>query len=206
MSSNNLNELLQNLKSQKHSDTIFNQYKSEESIPYHNLKIYLTMASCFKIKSLFIDISPGYKNCAVTGIPITNEFILFNNQSGCPLFGYKYGYKKNNNCNTLPDISTTLFWTDVNKIDKAPLLWNCYPFHSHLKFDSQSNKMPSKSELQFGINYLFSIIEIFKPERIYALGKTVSDHLNELSIKHIKLRHPFFLSFEIMCKKWYSLN
>lgn len=206
MISNYIYVLLQSLKSKEHSDTIFNQYRGKESIPYYNLSIYLNMVSCFKIKSLFIDISPGYKNCAVTGIPLTNEFILFNNQSGCPLFGYKYGYKKNINCNTLPDISTTLFWTDVNMIDKAPLLWYCHPFHSHLKFDSQSNRMPSRGEIQMGVKYLFNIIGIFKPEKIFALGNDVSEHLNEFRIKHIKLRHPFFLSFEIICKKWYSLN
>jgi hypothetical protein len=201
-----INDLLKDLKEQESCDTIFNQYSGEESIPYHNLNIYLNTVSCFKIKSLFIDLSPGYKDCAVTGIPLTNEFILFNHQSGCPLFNYKYGYKKNLKCNLLPDFSSTLFWTDVNMIDKTPLLWYCYPFHSHLKYDLQSNRSPSQGELLTGMTYLIKILEIFKPERIFALGNTVSEHVNELRIKHIKLFHPFTLSFIIRCRKWYSSN
>ena len=206
MSTEYINDLLQDLKEHESSDTIYNMYKNEKSIPYYNLNIYLNLLASFKVKSMFIDLSPGYKNCAVTGIPLTNEFILFNQQSGCPLFNYKYGYKKNFNRNVRPDFNTTMFWTDVNMIDKAPLLWYCYPFHPHLKNDLLSNMSPSQGELLTGMIYLIKILEIFKPERIFALGNTVSEHLDELKIKHIKLMHPFTLSLMICCRKWYSSN
>lgn len=202
----NIEELLKDLKKQKSSETVFNQYGDNASIPLFNLQIYLTIASCFRINSLFVDLSPGYKNCVITGIPLTNEFILFNNQISSPLFGFRNGYKENLPNKKATDLSTALFWTDLNIIDRTPLLWNCYPFHCHLKNDPQSNRHPTEDEIQTGMVFLLNLLEIFRPRKIFAIGRTVSEILSMRNIRNTQLEHPFILGYLINTGRWYSLN
>ena len=206
MKNYNIEELLDGLKKKKSSATVFNQYGENGSIPLHNLQIYLTIASCFRIGNLFVDLSPGYKNCAVTGIPITNEFILFNNQISSPLFGVRNGYKENIQNKRQADLSTALFWTDLNSIDRTPLLWNCYPFHCHLKNDPRSNRQPTEDEIQTGMVFLLNLLEIFRPRKIFAIGRTVSEILSMRNIRNTHLEHPFILRHLIKTGRWYSSN
>lgn len=206
MSKYNIEELLNDLNMYKSSETVFNQYNSNGSIPFHNLKIYLNIANCFQISNLFVDLSPGYKNSAVTGVPLTNKFILFNNQISSPLFGFRNGYKENIHKKRQADLSTTFFWTDLNKIDRTPLLWNCYPFHCHLKNDPHSNRHPSEDEIETGMVFLLNFLEIFRPKKIFAFGRTVSEILSMRNINNTQLEHPFILGHLINTGWWYSLN
>ena len=89
--------------------------------------------------------------------------------------------------------TATIFWNSIN-IEYAPLLWNAFPFHPHEKGDPESNRKPNKSEIEEGKKYIISIIDLFKPKKLCALGR-----VGELTLKQMfpnqditYIRHPSY--------------
>jgi len=54
--------------------------------------------------------------------------------------------------------------------------------------------------------FLLNLLEIFRPRKIFAIGRTVSEILRMKNIKNTQLEHPFILGHLIKTGRWYSLN
>ena len=166
-----------------------------------NLKIYLeymfnNRTENFKI---LVGEAPGYRGCAKTGVPFTDEKILiWLNENVDDL---------NFSVSKLPtsETSAQIIWQILKQknIDNAfrfknKLMWNIFPFHPYKVGNKNSNRKPNPYELNIGEYFLNELINIFslKQNQIYAIGNTAAKtikKINNQSLKFVnRIRHPSY--------------
>lgn len=183
-----IKEFIFQLQNQQSTNTLTNAY--ETSIISRNLEIYLKNMIKLKPDTLFIGEAPGYKGCARTGIPFTDEFHMINTEN--EVLGEKYGYQVIEPKNQIEkELSATTIWSVLEKIDKLPLMWNAFPYHPHKENVRLSNRTPSKNEIELGIEYIRYLLKMFQDiKHIYAIGKTAERLLKRYGINCEYIRHP----------------
>lgn len=180
----------------------FNQYAPPDpnnARRRHNLRLYLEKMSALKPSSLLVMEAPGYRGCRLTGIPVTSPAMLM---GAHPLgwFGAANGYQLPQD-QGFEDVrgeqSATILWQTLADLQaqsgeqmRPPLIWNSYPFHPHQPDNPRSNRAPRKREIAQGLGFLETILKLFTPETIVAVGNTAAGSLTTLDVPHTKIRHP----------------
>jgi hypothetical protein len=139
---------------------------------------------------LLVGEAPGHAGCARTGIPFTSEDVIQNSPHPfvCGLRPHlcAAGMKS--------EQTATIIWDYLLERHAVPAFWNIFPFHPHKLGNSDSNRSPTAEEVRFGHEILNSVVEIFAPKRIFAIGKLPCNTL--LNFKHPLLagyiRHPAY--------------
>ena len=70
------------------------------------------------------------------------------------------------------------------------MIWNIFPFHSHLLNDIKANRTPTKTELEEGKRWLNKLLEIYDIKKIIALGRKPESQLEEIGLPFSYVRHP----------------
>jgi uracil-DNA glycosylase len=180
-----LEELLEALRTRRCSVTVFNQYADENRL--NNLRLFLLYLLKGRPDVLLLGEAPGYRGCRITGIPFTSGAVI--EKSKHRIFqelGEKIKLER-----VEAEATASVFWEFIGEDRHVPVLWNAFPFHPHL-VNCETNRRPTRSELDEGKQYLYMVFRLFRPRRLVSLGRVGQAILGEAfpgqQIKYI--RHP----------------
>lgn len=164
---------------------ITNPYRKEHCKDY--LLQYLRHLKNSSVDVMLVGEAPGYRGCALTGIPFTDEVQLKH-----PENIYALGdWARSSNIGNTAERSASTVWPALREYHIIPLLWNAFPFHPYQEGKRASNRTPTQSELKEGLQYLEALRSIFAIDdsRIFALGKKAKEMLGLTGDSHY-IRHP----------------
>ena len=70
------------------------------------------------------------------------------------------------------------------------ILWNIFPWHPHKEGKLLTNRTPSTSELDVGVEYAKMLLELVPSMQIVAIGQKAADTLSRYGIECRAVRHP----------------
>lgn len=178
------------------SNRVFNFYVNP--LPRSNLEIYFKYLEENPPKYALIGEAPGYKGCALTGIPFTSEYIIqtsknaffINNKNDLKL----EGSQKENTAKYIWE-----FFPD----NDVPLLWNAFPYHPHNTGNRESNRKPNLEEIKEGTEILEFLLKKFRPTHIIAVGNSARNAFARFlpGYQPESVRHPSFGGVAIFREK-----
>ena len=186
---NSINRLLQKLVKYPNSDIVANPYHRKYAL--NNLRHYFEyMFSQGGQRILLVAEAPGYKGCAITGIPFTSGRVF--QEVPHPLL---LNLKDKIYLPRLESENTaTIVWSYLATKKTTPLFWNSFPFHPHNQGNVSSNRTPNDSEVKYGAEILSDLSRIYKPEVVAGIGKkglaVLQQTFPEQSFDYI--RHPSY--------------
>lgn len=174
-------DALVSVPSGKDFTNIYREYESCRN----NLALYLRFLRMSGVKAVIVGEAPGYKGCARTGIPFTDEAHLYLLKKKIP--GLKM-INEDERRLPLKELSAGTIWGVLHAHkDTLVLMWNIYPYHPH-KGRINSNRTPRKEETEKGLAFLYQLIKIFPGVPVYAIGRTAQKRLGVSDDFYI--RHP----------------
>jgi hypothetical protein len=190
--------ILENIPKYKNCFNPFNSdNKKRDMLRKNNLKLYLTRMKEINPNIIIIGEAPGYLGIPFSGVPLSSENIIINNEHF--LYGTSKGYCRISECkkpiyektaNTIWNILLNYKYIEQN----TPLLWNAFPLHPHKPGNLLSNRTPSKHEidnlsyvLKFLLNDLFPNIN-----KVIALGRKAESIMKKFdnNYDYLYIRHP----------------
>lgn len=164
---------------------ITNPYR-EERCKNHLLQ-YLRHLERSGVNVMLVGEAPGYRGCAMTGIPFTDEVQLKSPEN----FFALGTWERSGDIGNTSERSASAVWMALRDYHIIPLMWNAFPFHPYKDGKKSSNRTPTQSELQEGQQYLEALRSIFAIEdsQVFALGKKAMEILGLTSDSHY-IRHP----------------
>lgn len=189
-----ISTLVEELAALPGSDRLFNPYALSDdpaaAVRQENLIRYLSDMRKRKARVLLVAEAPGYRGCALTGIPVTSERILSGGIAKWDLLGE--GYRQtSDHPQGVAEMSATILWNAlIEYADQPPVLWNTIPLHPHKPGNRQSNRTPTRAEQRMGAPYINRVMGLFDFELILGVGRTAQRMLTELGHVHFPLRHP----------------
>jgi uracil-DNA glycosylase len=189
MNPNRIRRLLKLLQSSTQSVCVKNPYASKARSK--NLSAYLQCRCDWPYSGhLLIGEAPGYKGCAVTGIPFTSQRVLASSSHPF-LAALRPSLAVSGK---VSEATATIVWDYLKTCKSLPAMWNAFPFHPHQRLESRSNRAPTKAELAIGAAYIQAVIDILCPTEIIAVGNTAEASLATFfrTMKFSTVRHPSF--------------
>jgi hypothetical protein len=175
------------------SDRLFNPYALADpggAIRRENLARYLADMHARRPRCLMLFEAPGYRGCALTGIPVTSERIMLRGIARWGLFGGGY-HATSGQPGGVTEMTATILWGALNDLaPEPPLIWNTLPLHPHRPGQRASNRTPSAAEQEIGLDLIPAVIDLFGCQTILAVGRTAQHALARLGIDAIPVRHP----------------
>lgn len=89
--------------------------------------------------------------------------------------------------------SATIVWGALHQhgLAERTVLWNAFAWHPHEPGDGQTNRKPTKDELEAGKDVLIELVKSFDGVPIVAVGRTAELLLEKLGIQADGcIRHP----------------
>lgn len=169
------------------SGSVENPYRND--ICRYNLLQYLSHLKDHKIDVMLIGEAPGYRGCALTGIPFTDEA-----QLKLPENYYALGaWQRPDETGSTSERSASAVWYELRKHHIVPLMWNVYPLHPCRAESIRSNRPPTQAEIKEGLQYVHMLITLFsiRTSRIFAVGKKAAHALPFIDDAHC-IRHPSY--------------
>jgi uracil-DNA glycosylase len=182
-----IQQLIDALRSVPSSETMANPYDCPDRCS--NLAAYLsTLRTHGYSGHLLVGEAPGYKGCAVTGIPFTSEAAVFKGKHAFtaalrPLVRLTGKQKEG---------TATIVWTHLETCGSVAAMWNAFPFHPHHSGQRLVNRRPSRAEVADAKQFLEAVIDILSPTTIVAVGGVAADGLRRHfpSLVFERVRHP----------------
>jgi len=149
-----------------------------------NLQNYLKAMERLRPEIAFVAEAPGYRGMRRTGIPLSSEVLL-------PKIAELLGtdFKKATRTKAMPEITAKAVWGAIEEIGEPVLLWNAVMVQPTAE-DGYHNRTPRKKEILAFQDILQEILNAFKPEIIFAVGRTAERALRMLGIDATYVRHP----------------
>lgn len=174
-------------------DDAFNFYKDADSsvdldeapeIRRRNLKGYLEQVADAEV--LVLGQSPGWRGCRFSGVPFTSQAQLLR-----PDFPVE-GDRSSRGPNPLSERTATQLWENLLPYHPTLFLWYSFPLHSHRQGAAQTDRTPTRRELdEFG-PVVEGIHEILEPDKVMAVGRSAQTALENLELEHTYVRHPAY--------------
>ncbi|MEJ2148423.1 MAG: uracil-DNA glycosylase [Chloroflexota bacterium] len=189
-----LDTLVVDLAALPGSERLFNPYGPQDrpgaAIRRANLTRYLSDMQRRSPRVLMLFEAPGYRGCALSGLPVTSERIMLEGIEKWGLFGE--GYRKtSDNPQGVAEMTATILWRAlVEHAGQPPLIWNTVPLHPHKPGERQSNRTPTVAEQRMGGEFVGRVLEVFDVELVLGVGRKAQRTLGELAVDHLPLRHP----------------
>lgn len=186
--------LVDNLSALPGSERLFNPYGPQDdpgaSIRRANLLGYLADMQSRRPCMLLLFEAPGYRGCALSGIPVTSERIMLRGIDKWELFGA--GYRATSgHPQGVSEMTATILWGALAQhIEQPPLIWNTVPLHPHRPGQTQSNRPPTKKEERLGLPFIEIVMALYSFEVVGAVGRVAQRALDELGRRAVPLRHP----------------
>jgi uracil-DNA glycosylase len=137
--------------------------------------------------------APGYKGMRLTGVPWMSRRMLLEGIPALEMFGVERGYQD------VPEPgferikseqSGTIVWGTLAELGIVPFTLGAFPFHPHELGKPLTNRTPRRTEVQVGAQFLKELLDIFKPQKVIAIGNVAYASLTELGVPCVKIRHP----------------
>ena len=194
MTADEITVLVDDLAALPGGERLFNPYTPDDdpaaALRRANLARYLTDMRAHEPRWLLLFEAPGYRGCALSGIPVTSERIMLTGIDKWGLFGAGY-QPTSDHPEGVAEMTATILWEALPAyLDQPPLIWNTVPLHPHKRGDRQSNRPPLVGEIRMGQPFVERIMALFGFERVFAVGRKAERTLNELGIATTYLRHP----------------
>ena len=158
----------------------------ESEIRRNNLKVYLIKMKSINPNFLILGEAPGYKGCRLSGVAFTSERVLAENT----FFKSEPFQFINDKKNLESEISATIVWNEISKLNDKPLIWNIFPFHPHPTGNTHKNRTPTATELAEGKSFLDDLLKIYDIKKIIALGRKPESQLGKIGLPFSYVRHP----------------
>ena len=208
-----INTFLEKLQSYQ-SPLVFNHWREYDTscdigaeapvIRSANLRRYLELRQ--NAHYLFIAEALGYQGGHFSGIAITSERIILGNHPDVEqksVLG-EWDYRRTsdaqspllNNTQKLKGFNEptdTVVWNALNRHGLASfdvILWNIFPFHPYKEGKLLTNRTPSTSELDVGIEYAKMLLELRPGMRIVAIGQKAQATLTRYGVDCMAVPHP----------------
>jgi uracil-DNA glycosylase len=157
-----------------------------------NLRRYLDVAGGCGAATILVGEAPGYRGCAVTGIPFTSRRLLVTDLGRWGLFAGARFEAGEWLGRPHSEATASIVWRHVPRLLPAPpLVWNAFPFHPHPPGDAGHNRPLDARELEEGLGYLQLFLRAFPDARPIAVGRRAAEALARLGRPpDLILRHP----------------
>lgn len=165
-----IQEFIETLSRTQDSAYLANPYRTETC--RENLRQYLEHIQDEGFDIMLVGEAPGYKGCAKTGIPFTDELQLASPENEFILGPWKKP-ALGSNAPKSGERTASAVWPVLRELHLVPLMWNIFPFHPHKELNAHSNRPPTSDEQQEGLAIIKELISFMGVERddIYAVGR-----------------------------------
>ncbi len=153
-----------------------------------NLEAFLDGALTNRVTTIWIARDLGYRGGRRTGVPLTDEIHL--DFVGRLLSGVQL--KRATLGPIMAERTAAIVWSVLMRIEQPVLLWNVFPFHPHEPSDPFSNRAHTEVERKLARPLLETLIDMFQPERLVAIGRDAQLALAGVDIPLITVRHPSY--------------
>jgi uracil-DNA glycosylase len=164
----------------------------------HNLRTYLARTAP---ALALVGEAPGYRGCAVTGVPFTSRQVLSADTGGWGLFEGQGFIAHEGLGRPWAEATATLVWRHLpaalGALPGPPLLWNAFPFHPYsLRAEGAGaqrvgNRGLTRAEVEAGALYLRLVLDLFPGVQAVAVGRVAAQALARLGVTPLAaLRHP----------------
>ncbi|MCG2685784.1 uracil-DNA glycosylase [Candidatus Parcubacteria bacterium] len=140
-----------------------------------------------KPEYLWVCEAPGYRGCRRTGLALISENLLEKTAKDLGLDG---PFRQATKTGPVAEYSANAVWGMIDRVPGIPLVWNAYPLHPFKKGDPLTNRRPRKAEIEAGRHILMSLVEIFQPRVVVAVGRVAEELLGEQGLACTYVRHP----------------
>ncbi|MCH8490343.1 MAG: uracil-DNA glycosylase [Oceanicaulis sp.] len=92
------------------------------------------------------------------------------------------------------EVTASVIWGELSRIDARIFLWNVFPFHPHLPENELSNRPHTRSERAVGLQILKALLSELRPAHLVGIGNDAVSALMSLDSDapvH-QLRHPSY--------------
>ena len=180
--------LVARLGARENTSTVQNPYRVP--ILAANLRAYLSFYRSQPVDALLVGEAPGYRGCALTGIPFTSPRLV--KTCSHPFFEI---HRANIWVDTdVAEAAATAVWSVLSSTWGRIVLWNIFPFHPHRAGLLQSNRAPTGAERNEGSAYLRELIHLVRPRLMVGIGalghRGLSALFPDLAIHRV--RHPSY--------------
>jgi len=157
-----------------------------------NLELYLSHMWNHRPLVLMVGEAPGYRGSALTGVPFASEHTLMSADSPSRFLRTVDGFQRiPSSAGPLKKESTSsVIWTELDQLEKLPILWAAYPHHPHRPGLVKSNRMPGAEETSQGRAIINELVQSYKVQHIVALGNVAASVLVDNVRFRGKIRHP----------------
>lgn len=151
----------------------------------HNLLTYLEAMWAHEARLMLVGEAPGYRGLRSTGVPFTSTKLMVT-----------HPFYKGLDFRPIPDAplqaeaTATIMQNKLDDLGLRPVLWNAYPFHPHRAGHVDTNRKPSRKELELGAPFLHWLLNFYQIEQVVAVGNSAETALDLLGISNVKVRHP----------------
>ena len=153
-----------------------------------NLEVFLEAALTHKVDTIWVARDLGYRGGRRTGVPLTDEVHL-------DLVGQLFGgieLRRATRGPVVAERTAAVVWKVISCIGLPVVLWNVFPFHPHEPNDPFSNRCHTVAERQTTMPLLQSLLDMFKPRRLVAIGRDAHLALRDFDLPVITVRHPSY--------------
>jgi uracil-DNA glycosylase len=153
-----------------------------------NLQLFLEAALASKVDTFWIARDLGYRGGRRTGVPLTDEVHL-------SMLGQLFGgieLKRATRGPIVAERTAAVVWKVLSHIGRPVVLWNVFPFHPHDPNDPLSNRCHTARERKLALPLLESLLAMFQPRRLIAIGRDAHLALRDLDIPLTVVRHPSY--------------
>lgn len=194
MQKSSLSDLIDRLGALPASDRVFNPYAPPDdpaaAIRRANLARYLEIMQERQPRLALIFEAPGYRGCALTGIPVMSERIMLRGIEKWSLFGAGY-HPTSGQAGGVAEMTATILWEAlIAHLAQPPLIWNSVPLHPHQPGQRRSNRTPTTDEIRMGQPFIEAVLSLYPIQTVAAVGRKAQFALEEMGIMAVPLRHP----------------
>ena len=188
---NATNELIKRLANTRTDENLFNPYNqvckifdvnTAPGLRQGNLRIFLDSFTNSSTDALWVFDSADYFSTKLSGVPLMgpSSFTKVENIFGLTL--HFEAANKSSSLSAVPNAHAKL-WNLISKQKEHPLIWNVLPFYPHKRDDISTRREPTAQEYLKYSEFMHSVIAIYKPKSVLAVGNKAKSALDLLKIK-----------------------
>lgn len=169
---------------------MINDVRQAPMIRMNNLLEYFKILP--QTDTLLLGEAPGYLGCRRTGLPFTDEHILFEIPK---IFGLDLQFGKATFRGKDRENSAMYMWKELKQLIRPPFLWNIIPFHPFEKDNELTNRTPITKDFELIEQITKYFLKHTSFDRIFAIGKISQTYLKKLDFEVDYIRHPSYGGF-----------